>query len=291
MTEVVGAAPRQAPLPGMPPRGYAASPSRLLAFLDCPRRYRMRYLDRPPPPARAQRAHTTLGLAAHAALARWWDLDAPDRTPSAGGRLVREAWSGVGFRDAEQSARWRRVTEQHVTAYLVGVDPTRAPTGVERSVAFAVDGLAVNGRVDRLDDRDGELVVVDYKTSRAVPTDEDARTSLPLALYAAAVWRMWRRRCVRVELHHLPTGAVAGHTHTPESLTRKLAEARSIARDARDAEDDLVQRGPASTAFPAVVTPLCRWCDFRAACPEGQAAGPEQPDWAALEEPGGAGAR
>jgi RecB family exonuclease len=269
----------------MPARGYAASPSRLLAFLDCPRRYRLQYLDRPRPPARAQRAHTSLGLAAHAALARWWDLEPGERTPAAGAALVRATWSGAGFRDAEQSARWRSTTEGHVTAYLEGVDPHRQPTGVERSVAFAVDGLAVNGRVDRLDDRDGELVVVDYKTSRSVPTDDDARTSLPLALYAAAVWRMWRRRCVRVELHHLPSGTVAGHTHTPESLTRKVDEARSIAHDARRAEDDLAERGTASTAFPAVVTPLCRWCDFRAHCPQGRTAGPEQPDWAALEEP------
>jgi hypothetical protein len=130
-------------------------------------------------------------------------------------------------------------------------------------------------------------VVVDYKTSRVAPTDDEARTSLPLALYAAATWKMFRRRCVRVELHHLPTGTVAAHEHTGESLKRKIDEAESIARDAQRAEADYAEVGVDSGRFPANVTPLCQWCDFRAHCPAGQAAGPEKSDWAALdgEEP------
>jgi putative RecB family exonuclease len=135
-------------------------------------------------------------------------------------------------------------------------------------------------------------VVVDYKTSRTQPTDDDARTSLPLALYAAAVWKMFRRRCVRVELHHVPSGQVASHVHSGESLKRKLDEAESIARDARRAEADYAEFGVDSGQFPAQVGPLCQWCDFRAHCPAGQAAGPEKSSWAALGDdvdPGGSG--
>ena len=94
---------------------------------------------------------------------------------------------------------------------------------------------------------------------------------------------MGRRRCVRVELHHVPTGTVAAHEHTGESLQRKLAEAESIARDARRAEDDYAEHGVDSGRFPARVGPLCRWCDFRAHCPAGQVVGEEQSGWAALE--------
>ena len=60
-------APVQQSFSGMPQRLYAASPSRLLAWLDCPRRYRMQYLDRPRPAARPQRAHTSVGVATHKA--------------------------------------------------------------------------------------------------------------------------------------------------------------------------------------------------------------------------------
>src|SRR5215217_1685189 len=93
------------PLTGVPEPLWAASPSKLLAFLDCPRRYRFQYLDRPAPEKRRQRAHTSVGNAVHNALRDWWDL--PDRAPAAGADLVDRAWIDVGFRDAAQSAQWR----------------------------------------------------------------------------------------------------------------------------------------------------------------------------------------
>ena len=277
----VSSQPTQDSFPGMPTPLYAASPSKLLAFLDCPRRYRFQYLDRPSPEKRRQRAHTSVGTAVHNALRDYWDLR--ERTPSLGASLVDKAWIDVGFRDAAQSRHWRDRMRGAVTAYLEGVDPDSQPLGIERTVSFVSEDLRLTGRIDRLDDRRGELVVVDYKTSRVPSSDDDARTSLPMALYAAAVWKMFRRRTLRVELHHVPTGQVGAHEHTPESLSRKVEQARSIARDARRAGVDFSEHGSESAMFPPVTGPLCSWCDFRAHCPEGQRAGPEKSDWAALE--------
>ena len=269
----------------MPRRLFRASPSKLLAWVDCPRRYRMQYLDRPAPASRPQRAHTSVGVAVHNALRDWWDLPVERRSPAAGAELVRSSWIDVGFRDADQSIEWRERAQRQVVAYLDDVDPAHQPLGIERTVSLKTEVFTLQGRIDRLDDRAGELAVVDYKMSRWEPTDDDARTSLPLALYAAAVWKMFRRKCVRVELHHLPSGSVASHEHTGESLKRKIDEAESIAHDARRAEEDYAEFGVDSGRFPAKVGPICQWCDFRAHCPAGQAVGPEKADWAALEQP------
>jgi putative RecB family exonuclease len=276
-------APVQQKFSGMPRRLYPASPSKLLAWLDCPRRYRMQYLDRPRPATRPPRAHTSVGVATHGVLRDFWDLPTGERTPTGVERLVRRSWIDVGFRDPEQSADWRARTTRRVTDYLRGVDRERQPLGVERTVSLHTETLAVTGRLDRLDDRDGELVVVDYKTGRAQLSDDDARTSLPLALYAVAVAGMFRRRCLRVELQHLPTGEVLGHEHTPETLQRKVDEAESIASDLRRADADYAALGTQSQLFEPAVSPICRWCDFRAHCPAGQLAGPEKSDWAGLE--------
>ncbi len=270
----VSAQPAQQQFPGMPAPLYAASPSKLLAFLDCPRRYRLQYLDRPAPEKRRQRAHTSLGNAVHNALRDWWDL--PERTPQGGAGLVDRAWIDVGFRDGEQSREWREKMRAAVTAYLGGVDPTSQPVGIERTVSFVSGDLRVSGRVDRLDDRDGQLVVVDYKTSRVPPTDDDARTSLALGLYAAAVWKMFRRRTLRVELHHVPTGTVAVHEHTPESLTRKVEQARSIARDARRADLDFAEAGGVLGILPAPAGPAVRVVRPAGALPRGPGGRPRE---------------
>jgi len=270
----------------MPTPLYTGSPSRLLAWLDCPRRYRMQYLDRPRPQARPQRAHTSVGIATHNVLRDFWDLPAGGRTPAGVAELVRSSWIDVGFRDPEQSAGWRLRVRDAVTDYLRSSDRDNQPVGIERSVSLKTDEVAITGRIDRLDDRAGELVVVDYKTGRQVPTDDDARTSLPLALYAVAASRMFRRPCLRVELHHVPSRTVASHVHTDESLARKVAEAESIASDLRRADAEFKELGAESTRFAPRTSAICSWCDFRAHCPEGQQMGPEKSDWAGLEPAG-----
>ncbi|CAN7278662.1 PD-(D/E)XK nuclease family protein [Terrabacter sp. LjRoot27] len=277
---------QQTTFAGMPTPLYSGSPSRLLAWLDCPRRYRMQYLDRPRPQARPQRAHTSVGIATHNALRDFWDLPADRRTPAGVAELVRSSWIDVGFRDPEQSAAWRLRVRDAVTEYLRASDRDNQPVGIERSVSLKTDEVAITGRIDRLDDREGELVVVDYKTGRQVPTDDDARTSLPLALYAVAASRMFRRPCHRVELHHVPSGTVAAHEHTDESLARKIAEAESIASDLRRADAEFKEVGVESTRFAPRTSAICSWCDFRAHCPEGQQMGPEKSDWAGLEPAG-----
>lgn len=277
-------------LPGLPQRLYLASPSRLLSWLTCPRQYRFAYLDRPRPTARPQRAHTSLGISVHNALRDWWALPADRRTPGEAATLVRSGWIPVGYRDEEQSRHWRERAAAEAAAYLRANPPTDEPVGTERTVALKVDGLALTGRVDRLDARRRpddpdrwELVVVDYKTARRPLHPDDARTSLPLALYAAAAWRMFRRRCLRVELHHVPTGSVLAHEHTEDSLRRKLAEATSIAADLRRADAQYAVQGVDAPLLGPSPSPLCRWCDYRAHCPDGQQMGPEQSSWAALD--------
>jgi RecB family exonuclease len=271
---------------GMPQPLYSASPSKLATWLDCPRRYRMQYLDRPRPARRRPRAHMSVGVATHTALAQFWDLPPAQRTPGVVETLVAKSWIEVGFRDPEQSAQWRARTTRRVTDYLRGIDRRSQPLGVERTVSMRTTTLAVTGRLDRLDDRDGELVVVDYKTGRARLSDDDARTSLPLALYAVAVAAMFSRRCQRVELHELSSASVYSHVHTAQTLARKVAEAESIALDLRRADADYARMGAASRLFEPRVSPGCPWCDFRAHCPAGQLAGPEKSDWAGLESQG-----
>lgn len=269
-------------LPGMPRRLFSCTPSRLAGF-DCPRRYRFTYLDRPMPPRGRPWAHNTLGAVVHLALARWWSLPPGVRAAAEGSRLVEQAWQSDGFRDAEQAARWRATAAAWVTQYLHGVEAGREPIGVERTVAVTTDALAITGRVDRVDERGDELVVVDYKTGRREPGDDDARGSQALALYVLAVRRTLRRPCRRVELHHLPSGTVAAFEHTGDSLARHIARAEATAQDIVVATDTLASGADADAVFPPNPRPSCAWCDFRAHCPEGRAASSEYEPWAGLD--------
>src|SRR5690606_3633912 len=220
-----------------PRRLYSCTPSRLNTWLDCRRRYRFTYLDRPAPPKGPPWAHNSLGASVHNALAAWWRAPYERRTPATAAELVAGVWITDGFRDAEQSAQWRERARRMVAAYVSTLDPACEPVGVERVVATRTEVITVSGRVDRIDHRDGELVVVDYKTGRRPPTEQDARSSLALAIYAISASRMLRLPCSRVELHHVPTGAVAAWEHTEDSLARHLRRAEEIAEEAAAADE------------------------------------------------------
>src|SRR5450755_2710916 len=156
---------------GMPRRLHGCTPTRLGSWLDCPRRYRMIYLDRPPLPKGPPWAHNSLGASVHNALAAWWRLPLSGRSVTAAGELLQAGWISQGFADDEQSARQRARARAMVESYVATLDPADEPLGVERTVAARTDRIAVSGRIDRLDERPSgarstELVVVDYKTGR-----------------------------------------------------------------------------------------------------------------------------
>ena len=275
---------------GMPRRLYPCTPTRLSAWLDCPRRYRMSYLDRPPPGKGPPWAHNSLGASIHNALAGWWRLPPEQRTGPAAGALVDRGWIDEGFADGAQSALWRERAIGMVEGYVAGLDPADEPLGIERTVATRTDTIAVSGRIDRLDSRpDGpagtELEVVDYKTGRHLLTVDDARSSLALALYALAAGRVMRRPCHRVELHHLPTGEVLAWSHTDESLARHLARAEAIAAECAAADEQLAEGLPADRydeVFPPRPGTSCGWCDYLRHCPEGTAAAVPRRPWDGL---------
>jgi putative RecB family exonuclease len=271
-------------MPGMPRRLFPATPSKLACFSDCPRRYRFTYVDRPTPPKGPPWAHNSVGSAVHAALRAWWELPVERRTPVAARQLMYQAWSDNGFRDAEQAERWRARAATWLTDYVAGLDPSDEPVGVERQVAATTERLALSGRVDRIDQRGDELVIVDYKTGRSVCTDDEARGSPALAAYVLGARRTLRRPCSRVELHHLPSGTVAAFEHTNRSLANHVRRAEDVAADIGAATAAMDEGVTPDEAFPAAPGRQCSWCDFRPSCPIGQAATPARETWSFLAD-------
>jgi RecB family exonuclease len=280
----------QPTLAGMPRRLYACTPTRLTSWLDCPRRYRMTYLDRPPAPKGPPWAHNSLGASVHNALAGWWRLPRTERTVTAAGDLLDGGWIDQGYASDAQSAQFRQGARRMVERYTAALDPAAEPLGVERTVGARTEQIALSGRIDRLDERRGpggdrELAVVDYKTGRRPLTTDDARTSMPLALYALAAARMFHAVCRRVELHHLPTATTVAWEHSDEGIARQLRRAESIAAESAGA-DERFRAGLAVAevdgVFPPRPGPACSWCDYRQLCPEGSAASAPRKPWDGL---------
>jgi putative RecB family exonuclease len=263
------------------------TPARLGVWADCPRRYRLTYLDRPPPPRGGPQAGNTLGAVVHLALRALFERPVAQRTPAAAAALIDRYWSSEGFRDDEQAGRYRERARDWVARYVTEQCERTEPDeelgiGLERWVSVSTGRMVAEGRVDRIDHRGSELVIVDYKTGNRTPTAADAASSPALALYAVAAERTLRSPCRQVELHHLPSGTVAGWRHDPASLAGHVRRAERAADELAAAADGLGEGADPNALFPVRLAPRCSACPMRRNCPEGRSMGPVAEPWSML---------
>jgi putative RecB family exonuclease len=268
-------------------RRVRVTPARLGIWADCPRRYRLTYVDRPAPPRGGPRAASTLGAVVHLALRAVFERPLAERSPAGAAALIDRYWNSEGFRDDEQAARYRARARDWVHDYLAEqlerTDPDEElGVGLERWVSVGTGRVVAEGRVDRIDRRGAELVIVDYKTGARAPTAADAASSPALALYAMATEHTLRSPCTQVELHHLPSGAVAGWRHDAASLTAHLRRAERAADELAAATDAVEAGADPDGTFPTRPAPRCAGCPMRRNCADGRAVGPEAEPWAML---------
>ena len=232
--------------------------SQIEDYIDCPERYRLRYVvGLPTPPHHA----LTYGRALHSAVA-WFHLQvAAGRAPSEGALVdeFRRAWLPEGFLSREhEEARFAagvRTLREFRTSQLAQPAPVVA---VERPFEVDIAGVRLRGRIDRIDHDEGGDVIVDYKSSDVREqrrADEKARDSLQLRVYAMAHQAGRGVLPRQMRLHFLDSGIV-GQT-APDAGRLERAREQIAAAAA----------GIASAEFAARPNPVaCGYCPFRSIC-------------------------
>lgn len=246
-----------------PPR---LSPSGASTFRQCPRRWRMRYLDRlPDPPGEP----ALVGSFVHRILEELMARPPADRSLDRARRIARELWPEVeadphytdlGLDDDRQRAfRWR--AWRSVEGYFTVEDPTTVDVAErEQRLETTIDGVPFIGVVDRTERAAGGLTVTDYKTGRKPSARFADERLAQVLLYAAALETVGERPAV-ARLLYLGAGdlTVAADDERVGGATADFAETWAAIGDARDSGD-----------FPARPGPLCGWCPYQDDCPEGR---------------------
>jgi RecB family exonuclease len=117
---------------------------------------------------------------------------------------------------------------------------------------------AIRGVIDRLARAgDDSLEIHDYKTSRRLPHSSKVGSDTQLALYELALRHRWPgTRHISLIWHYLAFDEEIRITKTPQQL-------QTIKQNILD----IIKRIESTTSFPARVTPLCDWCEYKEICP------------------------
>lgn len=242
------------------------TPSKLAAFTACPLAFRYAVLEGlrlPPNPDQLR------GILVHRALQRLFgDLDGAARTRAAADKALELAAEEV-LDDPEAAAALESRPRQQLledgrallARYFALEDPRAVRTiGIELHLRGDLDGVPLHGVLDRLDrGPDGALTVVDYKTGRAPRPGRTGPQLAGVELYAYLCEASLGARPAAVRLLYLGDGTEVRSVPTDqrvEAAKRRILALAQAIRRACETDD-----------FRPRVSPLCRWCGFRPACP------------------------
>jgi len=123
----------------------------------------------------------------------------------------------------------------------------------------------ITGKIDRVDkNEDGLLEVIDYKTSKKMPSQEAVDKDLQLAVYHLGVANRWptlvkEDRPLKTSLYFLKHGEKLSSTRTLDNLT---STKESITKDL-----EIIDKAFKENKFNATPNALCDWCEFQRNCP------------------------
>ena len=134
------------------------------------------------------------------------------------------------------------------------------PTTIGREKYFLLpiaEGFELSGRIDRID-KVGEdsLEIIDYKTGRTVPTDEEVRNNLQLAIYYLALLKLWpTTQKVTLSLYYLRPDMKVGFVADPALLEQAKVTLQDLVEQIRN------------TNYAPTPGRHCDYCDFKDRCP------------------------
>jgi len=133
------------------------------------------------------------------------------------------------------------------------------PTFVEKDFSFLVDNNRIIGRWDRIDIRNNEVILIDFKSSEITKqTDAERRTkeSLQLSIYSLAYKEVFGRLPDWVELHFLESSLIGRAKRADKDIQNTIKKIKEASRGIRAANFE---------ARPAYLA--CSYCAYSQICP------------------------
>lgn len=232
-------------------------------YQTCPLKYKYQHVDRIPEPKSKEAVFGTL---VHAVLKYV-------HTPAILSPSVEQAldyfakgWNSEVYEDEMEE---RAAFSQGVTMiqnYLEHNKPSDF-TIVDLESRFAIEigneesgKHIVSGIIDRIDKTADGYEIIDYKTTRKMPSQDKVDNDLQLSIYLRAFLERYPKEWehldkITVSLYYVKHGVKLSSTRTKEQLERVDQTFLEVIKAIEEAK------------FEPILSPLCDWCGYQKICP------------------------
>lgn len=239
-----------------------------MCYSQCPRRYYFEYLDEAIAPIKKDikkpRPELEIGNAVHVALCNYYKVPQVERNFQSLKQELTKVWKPTrgalwGFASLDEERGWfLDALKMLKTFYDYQFDDEHLfyvpdPYSREEFIRIPLsDSLSLTGKVDRIDEEDDGLHIVDYKTGKKQDDDD-----FQVMIYVLLAKEKFGRPIKKASYFYLRTGH--WKTFTPGDGDEKI----TIEKVKR-----LVSAIQNDTVYEAVPSKLCGWCDFLEYCPK-----------------------
>ncbi len=231
--------------------------SQIEAFNNCPLQYRYRFLQKIPVP---QRAAQSFGDSVHKTLRDFYEKLKIGQKVNKNDllSLFENNWSSLGYENKAHEVKTKKEGIKMLEEFYKRADLKIVPKDLEKSFSLKMTpDLKIVGKIDRIDENNGKLEIIDYKTGK-VSQQKDIDQSLQMTIYALAISDK--------EFYHQKPEDLLLSFYFLETQEKKSTQRTTP--DLEKAKEGIIEKAKeiAKSDFPAKPGPLCAFCDFKLIC-------------------------
>jgi len=174
-------------------------------------------------------------------------------------KFYESKWREDIFPDKLTSDQYLVLGREMIKNFHDGYKPgLRKVVAAEKRFQVPLGDHILSGIIDRVDKLPfGAYEIVDYKTSKSLPSQDEVDADKQLATYAIAVQALWpEAQDIRLTLHFLKHNSLMTSGRTPEQIDEMKVEIVGVA----DEIETTKKFEPRENQF-------CGWCDYKHLCP------------------------
>ncbi len=241
--------------------------SALESFQRCPLKFKFQYLDKIKAPKSKEALFGTL---LHHTLKILHEPGLAIPTEEEILKYLADNWDSAIYNSEQESAMAfaqavKILKNYYAKNYPAQFNVVALETPFEVPVAAGPELHLITGKIDRIDKTNENFFeVIDYKTSKKMPSQENVDNDLQLSVYHLGVANRWpsivqEKRPIKVSLYYLKHGEKLSSFRTFEHLE---ATKEKILKSIEN-----IQRSHQEEKFSPRPSPLCDWCEYQRFCP------------------------